>query len=707
MGELLPHGPNNEGDGLILGIVQARVSSSRLPRKVLADLLGRPMIAWQIERLKRSKRLDQLVVATSTSPEDDELARLAAELGIACFRGSLTDVLDRFYQACTPFKPEHVVRLTGDCPLSDPQVIDQVIAAHLAADADYTSNVLEPTYPDGLDVEVMKFSTLKAAWREAQAKTAREHVTFYIYNHPERFRLHSVKQPVNQSHLRWTVDEPADFALITRIYEALVPNHPEFNSEDVLELLAREPQLATLNTGITRNEGLERSLVNEQAQTPMRQRITKSLALQQHAKTRIPGLSQLLSKRPDQFSFGVWPGYFKTAKGVEVEDLDGNRYIDMSIGGIGANVLGYADPDVNQAVTAAIAAGSSCSLNCPEEVALADLLCELHPWAGKVRFTRGGGEAMSVAVRIARAHTGRDRIVFSGYHGWNDWYLAANLGTENALGEHLLPDLSPSGVPKSLAGTALPFRYNHLDELEAIMSRHGEEVAAVVIEPIRSEEPVPGFLEGVASLARRHGCLLIVDEISAGFRLLTGGAHLRLGLTPDIAVFSKALGNGFPIAAIIGNDAMEAAQSTFISSTNWTERVGYVAAIATLEKHRRLEVAAHLVAMGSAVQAGWKDLSHRYELDLHVGGIAPLSHFAFSGSDATVKKALFVQLMLKEGFLASTSFYSMYAHQFGHVEAYLAAADQAMAQVAERSRAGSLQAALEGAPATAGFRRLT
>ena len=223
--------------------------------------------------------------------------------------------------------------------------------------------------------------------------------------------------------------------------------------------------------------------------------IQKSLAMQERAKQVIPGMTQLLSKRPDMFSYGVWPGYFSRAKGVEVWDLDGNRYIDMSIAGIGANVLGYADPDVDAAVRAAIDAGTNSSLNCPEEVELAELLCSLHPWAQMVRYARTGGESMAVAVRIARAHRGKDTVAFCGYHGWHDWYLAANLGTENALGEHLIAGLNPAGVPRGLAGTVLPFRYNHLEELNAIVDRHRDDLAAIVMEPIRGVEPEEGFLE--------------------------------------------------------------------------------------------------------------------------------------------------------------------------------------------------------------------
>jgi len=434
----------------------------------------------------------------------------------------------------------------------------------------------------------------------------------------------------------------------------------------------------------------------------------KSQEMQKRAKQRIPGMTQLLSKRPDQFSLGVWPGYYSKAKGAEVWDLDGNRYIDMSIGGIGANVLGYADDDIDAAVCDAIKNGSSSSLNCAEEVELADLLCEIHPWADKVRYARTGGESMAVAVRIARAYTGKDKLAFCGYHGWHDWYLSANLGTENALGEHLLTGLDPQGVPKGLTGTALPFRYNHIEELKGIIANNKDELAAIVMEPVRDDEPDQGFFDEVRTLADETRAVFIIDEISAGFRLNSGGSHLVYGIKPDIAVFSKALGNGYPIAAIIGKGRfMDAAQKTFISSTMWTERVGPTAALATIKKHRLMDAGKKLVSIGRQVQEGWKRLAAKNGLKIHAGGIPPLSHFSFEYDNGMALKAFFVQLMLEKGFLASTSFYSMYAHEPWHVESYLNATDEAFATIAEAHDRGDVEQRLKGKPATAGFKRIT
>jgi glutamate-1-semialdehyde 2,1-aminomutase len=298
-------------------------------------------------------------------------------------------------------------------------------------------------------------------------------------------------------------------------------------------------------------------------------------------------------------------------------------------------------------------------------------------------------------------------VAFCGYHGWHDWYLAANLANGDALGGHLLKGLEPCGVPKGLAGTALPFRYNQLAELEVIASAHGNELAAIVMEPIRSATPEPGFLVGVRRIADQTDAVLIVDEISAGFRMNSGGAHLVLGITPDIAVFSKAIGNGYPMAAVIGRgEVMGAAQKTFISSTYWTERIGPTAALATIRKHRDHNVGEHLMRIGSRVQQGWQEAGARHGLAISVAGIPPLSHFAFESPAAPVLKSLFVQLMLDRGFLASTSFYAMASHSDEHVSAYVDAVDEVFAELAAAQAEGSIEVRLCGRPASAGFARL-
>jgi glutamate-1-semialdehyde 2,1-aminomutase len=430
--------------------------------------------------------------------------------------------------------------------------------------------------------------------------------------------------------------------------------------------------------------------------------------LYRRAREIIPGGTQLLSKRPELFLPEQWPTYYKSAKGVEVIDLDGKTYLDMTYCGIGATVLGYADPDVNAAVKAAIDMGSMTTLNCAEEVELAELLVELHPWADMVRFGRAGGEAMAIAVRIARAAAGRDMVAFCGYHGWHDWYLSANLGESSALDGHLLPGLDPRGVPRGLAGLMQPFHFNNLEEIKAIVEQHGDRLAAIVMEPVRSSEPAPEFLKGIRELADKSGAVLVFDEVTSGLRINSGGAHLDLGIDPDIAVFAKALGNGFPIAAIIGRrEVMDAAQDTFISSTAWTERTGPVAALATLRKHRELEVPKHLMRIGARVQDGWKNAAVAADLPLHVSGISPLGHFAFDLPEGQEVRTLFTQMMLDRGIIAGASFYSTWAHTDEHVDRYLDAVQAVFRHLKDAVDQKAVRQLLRGPVAHAGFKRLT
>lgn len=447
------------------------------------------------------------------------------------------------------------------------------------------------------------------------------------------------------------------------------------------------------------------------SQTPaVGDRDSKCQQLYREAKAIIPGGTQLLSKRPEMFAPDQWPGYYREAHGCEIVDLDGRRYIDMSTMGIGACLLGYKDPDVTQAVVARVQNGSMCSLNNPEEVELAQLLLSIHPWAEQVRFGRTGGEAMAIAVRIARASTGRDTVAFCGYHGWHDWYLAANRTKDisgDALQKHLLPGLSPSGVPSQLAGTALPFNYNDLASITQIFEQQGDRLAAVVMETTRHSDPAPGFLEGVRALCDRHGAVMVFDEISIGWRLTLGGAHLRFGVHPDVAVFAKAMGNGHPIAAIIGRSkVMQAAQGSFISSTYWTEGVGPTAALATIRKMQKVDVPAHIEVIGNRLRDGLQKIAARESVPLKLSGYPAMTYFGFTHPEAMALQTLLTVRMLKHGFLAGGGFYPSLAHTPKHVDQYLAAAEDVFAELAEAIRKDDIAARIGGPVRHSGFARL-
>jgi len=430
--------------------------------------------------------------------------------------------------------------------------------------------------------------------------------------------------------------------------------------------------------------------------------------LYKKAKNLIPGGTQLLSKRPEMFSPDNWPAYYKKAKGCQIWDLDDKKYTDMSLMGIGSCILGYADADVDRAVKKAIDSASMTTLNCPEEVDLARKLCTLHPWADMAKFARTGGEAMVLAVRIARARTKRDIILFCGYHGWHDWYLAANLSDKRSLDGHLLAGLSPLGVVHSLKGTALPFSYNDTDSFLDLIKRYKSRIAAVIMEPVRNRYPEKGFLETVKEKTKKLKAILIYDEITSGWRLGPGGAHLEFKVYPDIAVFAKGVSNGYPMAAVIGRrNIMETAQDTFISSTYWTERIGPAAALAAISKMHNEKVYKHLGSAGRQVQEGWKRIAKKYSLALKAGGIYPLSHFSFEYKNTLALKTLFTQMMLEKGYLASTQFYASYAHKKNHISGYLDTVENVFYDISKTIKKGTVEKSLKGPVCHNGFKRLS
>lgn len=432
----------------------------------------------------------------------------------------------------------------------------------------------------------------------------------------------------------------------------------------------------------------------------------KSQELYKYAKTKIPGGTQLLSKRPEMFLPDYWPAYYSKAKGCHVWDLDDIKYTDMSYMGLGSCILGYADEDVNNAVKKKIDCGSMSTLNCPEEVELADLLCQIHPWASKVRYARTGGEAVAIAVRIARAKTGKDVVLFCGYHGWSDWYLSANLSDNKSLDGHLLPGLSPKGVVRGLTNTAIPFRYNDVEGLRRAVGQFGPQIGAIVMEPLRNEGPTPEFVEEIKKIQYELNTILVIDEITMGFRLGAGGAHLLYAFHPDIAVFAKGISNGFPMAAIIGtDDVMDVAEESFISSTYWTEGIGPTAAVATINKCLDNLVYKHLRNIGTHVQNTWVESAFRHGLDISVGGIYPISHFSFNYDNPMVLKTLFTQLMLEKGFLANTSFYASFAHSTDEMTKYAEVVDKTFEFISKHI--SDAEKYLKGPVCHSGFFRLT
>jgi len=673
----------------VVAIVQARMGSTRLPGKVLRKVNGQPLIEILLHRLSKAEQIDQIILATSVNSENDKLTSFVEKLGYEVFRGSEQDVLDRYYHAATKSMADIVVRVTGDCPLIDSKLVDDMLLTFHQKQCNFLWNDKPATYPDGLDVDVFSYDVLREAWENATKQEDREHVVPYMVASKDN-QIFTYKNNQDYSNERWTVDQEEDIYVINNILSHFSPDI-YFGWQKVIDLLNNKPELLDSNSSIKRNEGFSMGTGQK---------------LWKRAKKVIPGGNMLLSKRAEMFLPEKWPAYFSKAKGCYVWDLDDNKYTDMSIMGIGTNTLGYGHLEVDDAVRTVIKQGNMSTFNCPEEVYLAEKLVELHSWSDMVRFARTGGEANAIAVRIARAASGKEKVAICGYHGWPDWYLAANLGDNKALDGHLLPGLDPKGVPRELKGSVLSFNYNRLDQLQKIVDHN--DIGVIIMEVMHSEGPKDNFLKKIREIADKKNIILIFDEISSGFRQTYGGIHKQFGVDPDMAVFGKALGNGYPIAAVIGKgDIMDEAQSTFISSTFWTDRIGPAAALKTLEVMERERSWEKITNLGEYLQQSWKKLGEKHSVHLEIGRIPAISTFSISGQNSLKYKTFITQEMLKKGYLASNLLFTCIEHNESLIDEYIKELDKILYIVARYEDDNrDIAELLDGPVCHSGFKRL-
>ena len=637
---------NEASDGPVVAIIQARMGSSRLPGKSLAEIEKRPMLWHVVQRVKRATLVDRVVVATSTAPADDAIEKMCRENDVPCHRGSENDVLDRYYCAAQAEKASQVVRITADCPLIDPEVIDRVVSRFQRGDLDYASNAMVRTFPDGLDTEICSFSALEKAWHEAGKASEREHVTPYLRT--GKFRTANVENTSEFSrlHCRWTVDEREDLEFVRGVYRAF-RDRDSFLMEDILQLLRDQPELERLNSEIVSNRGYYKSLFEDaSAAAAPRQPIEYSQAWLERAGKVIPGSAQTFSKGANQHVRGVAPMFLAKGKGCRVWDVDGNEYIDY-IQGLLPNILGYANEEVNAAVAKQLAQGHSFSLPHPLEVELAERLTRLIPCAEMVRFGKNGSDATAGAVRAARAFTGRERVACCGYHGWQDWYIGST--TRHA------------GVPQAVRALTHLFIYNDLGSLQKLLTEHKGEFAAIIMEPVNFWSPAPGFLEGVKKLAHEHGALLIFDEICSGFHFGLGGAQKKFGVTPDLACFGKAMGNGFPISCIVGRaDVMKIFEEIFFSFTFGGEVASMAAAMKVLDILEKSDALPGMNANGRVLQEGLNMLSREAGLQDRIQCIgypfwSLIRFFDAERNDSPLIRSLFTQECVKRGVLLLTT----------------------------------------------------
>ena len=672
----------------VVAIVQARMGSTRLPGKIMEKINGVSLISLLLSRLNECKTIDEIIVATSSNKENNILVDHVHEIGFKCLQGSEEDVLSRYVSAGEQLKADIIVRITGDCPLVDPGIVDKAVLEFQNNNVDYLSNTNPPSYPDGLDVEVFYMKLLQKVQKKINNSYDKEHVTTYLRGNKDLLEL-NIKNEKDLSKMRLTVDEGEDLEVVRNIFNYFSPNIL-FGLNEILELQKVRPDLFLINNKFHRNEG---------------EKMNKGTKLWKRAKRVIPGGNMLFSKRPEMFLPEFWPTYYSKAEGCNIWDLDKNKYKDLSLMGVGTNILGYGNPLVDEAVRKTISNGNMSTLNCPEEVYLSEKLVEIHPWADMVRLARSGGEANSIGIRIARAATGKDKVAICGYHGWHDWYLSSNLQDKNNLSEHLNPGLETNGVPKALEGTVFTFNYNNFAELEKITDEH--DLGVIKMEVQRNFLPEDNFLQKVRDLATKKGIVLIFDECTSGFRETYGGLHKKFGVEPDMAMFGKAMGNGYGITAIIGKEEiMQAAQTTFISSTFWTERIGPTAALETLKIMKDLESWKIITMKGKEIKKKWTKLAKEKELKLTTSGLDALASFSINSKKFLSYKTLISQEMLKKGFIASNSVYLSIAHTDEIIDEYFSELEVIFETIKQCEEGREISDLLDGEICHSDFKRL-
>jgi len=662
----------------VIAVIQARMGSSRLPGKSMIDLAGTPLLHRLVAQLEGTSSLDEVVIATSIDPADDVIEQYAIKYGIRVVRGSQQDVLSRYILAADATDAEVIVRLTGDCPLHSPDTIDEVVGAFLKAHVDYACNTNPYTRPDGQDVEVFTREILNRASASAENDPDREHVTPWMRRTAGIKRLDFMHSKPHLASGRWSVDHPDDLEFARSVWSCLDQRGTgPFNFEEIMSAVKESN---ALQGKAVINEGFYLSLYKEASAEPAPPLVlNNSFSWLERSDQVIPGGAQTYSKSWRHHIRGVTPVFLDRGKGAVVTDVDGNDYVDL-IQGLLPNILGYANEEVNRAAYDRAQEGHSFSLAHPIEVELAERLCRLIPCAEMVRFGKNGSDATAGAVRVARAYTGREHVAVCGYHGWQDWFI----GTTSRK----------AGVPKAVQELAHTFPYDDLEALDALLSSKQDQFAAVIMEPVNFNWPDSDYLAKVKEITHRHGAILIFDEICSGFHFGLGGAQQIFGVTPDLATFGKAMGNGWPISCVVGRrDVMKTFEDAFVSFTFAGDVSAMAAAMKVLDILESGEAYARMTAAGTklfdgarvmATEAGLKDV---FELKGH----PHWSLFSFvdkNGNDDPATRALWIQELTRRGVLILTTFNISAALDEQSVTTVLSAFAHAFKRVAQARKEG-------------------
>ena len=667
-----------------IAIIQARLDSKRYPYKVLEKIQKKTILQIIYERLLKINQINKVIFAIPNTSNNNLLENYLIKNKFKYEKGSHKNLLSRYYNISKFYKGYNIIRITADCPLIDKTIIEKCIREFKTRNFDYVTNTFPPTYPDGYDVEIFSEKALKKAYLNAKTEYEKEHVTPYIKNN-KLTRTKNIYSNHDLSFLKLSIDTKEDFKNILKLVQKLKTVEISF---DMVKKMFKE------------NNNFFKNFMSK---LPNENKLGSGQKLYNHAKKIIPNGSLFFSKRQENFLPNAWPTYYSKAKGCQIWDLDGKKFTDMCSMGVGTNILGYANNEVDNAVIENIKKSNMSTFLCEEEITLIERLTKLHPGLSMGRLCRTGGEASTVAIRIARSFTNTDRIAFCGYHGWHDWYLSSNLNKESSLDNHLMNNLDTTGVNRNLKNSSYAFNYNDYDYLEKLVLK--KNIRIIIMEVIRNIKPKENFLKKVRLLCDKHRCILIFDECTSGFREKLGGIYKKYNVKPDMLILGKALGNGYAINALLGKkDIISKTKNSFISSTFWTERSGPTAALKVLEIMERDKTQKFIMSQGKKIKKFWKEISLKYSLNFEIGGLDALCKFNFNKNNDKIRTFI-TQEMLKKNFLVTNTVYLSINHNDNVLDEYFDKIEKVFKLLSNTNLESGIEKLLEHPVINSDFRR--
>jgi glutamate-1-semialdehyde aminotransferase/spore coat polysaccharide biosynthesis protein SpsF (cytidylyltransferase family) len=703
-------------------LIQARCNSSKIPFKIVKELTtGKTMIEHIIDRCYRTKNVNQIILNTTINHSDNKLINILDDNNqldyISVYRGSEKNILERTYQAALMARADIVVRVMGNTPFIDSNLIDEVIDFFKKSNYDYVYLSDKYSFPSGFGFDIFSMSALKKLYVEVKEPCHLEHISSYILNNNGSFNCHKfllhnsainfnkTDYPnINFDKLTLNINIFQDWEYVKRLFTTVYQKKPTFNMKDVLNYLNKYPNLIVYYEDRIKNDK------NHAYQG-------KGQELAILSKNIIPNGTQDLTKLPESKLPEVYPTYYVKACNIEITTMDGYKLKDFSTMSNGSCILGYRDKDVDAAAHDSIERCNLSSLSNPNEVKLTEILLNIHHWASFARYTKSESNAFSLALKIARGYNKRTNILISGNGCWHDSFLAANIELEkcnyldksaNNSAFYKFDDLPTDGVPQQLKGMARVIDINQTNDVIDIIQQNHNNITAIFMEPGTTKPILYDTYNAIRDICDKYNILIVMNEIKFGFRYNTGGLHLELNFVPDMAIFGNSMSNGYNLAAVIGKRKLHnVAKQVYATDNTWYDDIGINTAIETINKHKQKKIGKHIMSIGRYFQKQLEVLAKKHNIPVKIKGIPSLTQFEFNYSIMQIStfnnyieysdndhiynfgnlnnalRTLYIQMMLKYNILADTLFYPSYAHSFESVDFYLRHIDIIFAEIIE------------------------